>query len=885
MKMKQSRKIHFAALLFIAIVLSSAVNSFAGEPYKTRLENGMTAIIEEVPSSPAVAVQMWVKVGGADERDENAGISHIFEHMLFKGTKKRRVGELARAVESVGGDINAYTSFDNTVYHVLVPSRHFLTGLDVISDAIQNSSFDPEELKKELQVVLEEIRMNEDDPERNLYKATMAEAYLTHPYKRPVIGYKKIVEAVKREDMIRHFNKWYVPNNMTLVVAGGVKKEAALDAIRKAFAGFKKSKDPHRQRPVEPKQDGLRTRLLSANINESHLSLAFHIPDIRHTDSYGIDFIAEILGSGESSRLYKRLKTDEHTVHEISAYAMSLKEPGLFFITATLDAQNIEKAVKDIGGELVRLAASGPDPAEMERALRGLESGFIYSRETVQGIAGKLGYYEVSAGGIEYEKKYLDGIRAVTAADVRTMAGKYLNRLNMTAVTLVPEKNKEAVTSETLAKAIGSMALETPAAAKSEADEAGKVTKIRLENGITLLVKEARTNPTVAFYAAFPGGLRFETPLTSGIGNLTAQMLTMGTKKRTREDIAAEVEGMAGNINGFSGWNTTGVSGKFLSRDFDKALAILSDVLMNPVFPEEELEKSRKDIIASIKSMEDNLPYYTFRLLYRTHFKTHPYGLPVSGTVETVSAFKREDVTNHYERVFIPERMVLTIVGDVDAAYALKKAKEAFKGFSAKAPQFVEPLPEERTKEIRAAGEVKEKSQTNIGIGFNGAPIGGAGSYALKVLSEILSAQGGRLFVNLRDKRSLAYALSTFSREGVGQGFFGVYIGTAPHKKDAAISGIFDELKAITTEKPTDEELTRAKNSLIGGYELGLQDIAAQASDMANNELLGLGYDYRKTWVNRIEAVTAEAVLKAGQKYLTLDSYTISTVGPKSTGQ
>ncbi|MCR4287235.1 MAG: insulinase family protein, partial [Deltaproteobacteria bacterium] len=414
---------------------------------------------------------------------------------------------------------------------------------------------------------------------------------------------------------------------------------------------------------------------------------------------------------------------------------------------------------------------------------------------------------------------------------------------------------------------------------------AGKVTKVRLENGITLLVKEARTNPTVAFYAAFNGGLRFETPVTSGIGNLTAQMLTMGTKKRTRGELAAEVEGMAGSINGFSGWNTSGVSGKFLSRDFDKALAILSDVLMNPVFPEEELEKSKKDIIASIKSIEDNLPYYTFRLLYRTHFKTHPYGLPVSGTIETVSAFKRADAASHHQRVFNPEGMVLTIVGDVDAAYVIEKTRDAFKGFSSKAPEFVEPAPEERAKEIRAAGEVKEKAQTNIGIGFNGAPIGGPDSYALKVLSEILSAQGGRLFVNLRDKKSLAYALSAFSREGVGIGFFGVYIGTAPHKKDAALSGILDELKAITTEKVTDEELLRAKNSLIGGYELGLQDIAAQASDMASNELLGLGYDYRKTWVSRLEAVTAEDVLNAGQKYLTLDAYTISSVGPKSAGQ
>ncbi|MBI5809594.1 MAG: insulinase family protein, partial [Deltaproteobacteria bacterium] len=232
---------------FLAAFFSSA--AWGAEVFKTRLDNGMTVIIEEEHTAPVAAIEMWVRTGGADESGKEAGIAHVFEHMLFKGTKKRKVGEIARVVEAAGGDINAYTSFDNTVFHLALPSKEFTTGLDVLSDAVQNSAFDPEELRKELQVVLEEIRMNEDSPGRSLYKSILSSAFSVHPYGRPVIGYKNTVEPIKRADMMAFFKKWYIPNNMTLVIAGDIKKDDALSAVKAAFRGFKKGPDPHRKRP------------------------------------------------------------------------------------------------------------------------------------------------------------------------------------------------------------------------------------------------------------------------------------------------------------------------------------------------------------------------------------------------------------------------------------------------------------------------------------------------------------------------------------------------------------------------------------------------------------------------------------------------------------
>ncbi|GMR04909.1 MAG: pitrilysin family protein [Thermodesulfobacteriota bacterium] len=878
-----SRVKKLSVALIIFALLAVAVNARAGEEdvFRGTLPDGMTVLVKEVHSAPVAALQMWVRVGSADEPPEKAGISHVFEHMLFKGTKKMKVGEMARIIESVGGDINAYTSFDNTVYHLVVPSRSFSTGLAVLGDAVQNSSFDPEELRKELEVIIEEIRMNEDSPVRTLYKRIFAKSFVKHPYGRPVIGTMKTVRSLTREDILKVFKTWYVPNNMTLVIVGDVKASEAFEAAKSLFAGFKKGVDPHKKRAIEPVQTTPRTALLSRDINETYMGMAFHIPELKDRDTYAIDMLSSILADGVTSRLYKALKIDSQIVHGVSAYAMSLKDPGLFLVNATLESKKAGKAVKEIVYEIGRLGAEGPNPEEMERARTGLESSFIYSRETMEGTARTLGYYQTIAGDYKYEKEYLDGIKGVTAGDVKEAAKKYFTRRNMTMALITPEKEKTAVSTALLENA----ALAGFKKAEKFADKLKvkkDIRKVKLPNGMTLIIKEVRTNPTVAMYAAFPGGLRQENAEDNGIGNFTAAMLTRGTKTRSREEIAREVESMAGSLGGFSGRNSTGVTAGFLSRDFDRGLKIYADVIKNPVFPDKEIELLRKDILAGIKRSEDNVPSYTFKLLLKTLYNGHPYGMPVSGTIETVKRIKRSDMEEHYRKLFTPSTMVLTVVGDVDSDYVEEKVREAFGDFRRKAVKLPSPPPVKKPSSVRKTGEIKDKAQTNIALGFLGTTIGSEDSYPLTVLSEVLSGQGGRLFLRLRDKKSLAYSVSAFLRDGVDPGFFGLYIASAPQKKDEALKGLIDEIKRIRNEKVTKAELNRAKNYITGNYEINLQSASSQSSDMANHELYGLGYDFYRKYPEKINSVTADDVLRVAKKYLDLKSYAISVVGPQT---
>ncbi len=872
--------ISLAVLIVTCLILPLPKSYGEVKTLRKVLPNGMTVLVQETHTAPVAALQVWVRVGSADEDPKRGGISHVFEHMLFKGTTRRQVGEMASLVESLGGNINAYTSFDNTVYHIVVPSSHFSTGLDLLSDAVQNSAFDPAELDKELKVVLEEINMNEDSPMRTLYKNIFAKAYKAHPYGRPVIGKSEVVAKFTRKYIVDVFKSYYRPENMTLVVAGDVSAERVVREAAEVFKDFKRGAVKRRKRDTEPAQQGVRVSVTNQDINETYLGIAFHIPELKNTDNYAIDAASTILSGGVSSRLYKALKIDTHLVHYISAYSMSLKEPGLFFITAGLESKNVNKALKRIILEIKKLGYEGPDSEELERAKVNIGASFIYSLQTMEGRARDLGYNETTAGDYTYSEKYLSAIKALSGGNIKDVVSKYLSADNITIALVKPEKEGAGLTEISIKESVQE-AFEDAERAVKKIKKSPKAKKITLENGITLIVKNISTNPLVSFYATFPGGLMAEDNTNNGVGNFTASMLTRGTSSYTREELAREVEGMAGSINGFSARNSSGVSADFLSADFDKGLKLFADVTMNATFPDKEITRLRKDILAAIEKKKDNIPSYTFKLFLKKLYNGHPYGMPVIGSTETIKALTKADLVKHYKKFFVPKRMVLVIAGDVDVDYAAAKARKVFASFKRTSPGITSPKKPQWPVKVRRTGAVRKKAQTNIGLGFMATTIGSKDSYALSVLSEILSGQGGRLFINLRDKKSLAYSVSAFLRNGIDPGFFALYIASAPEKKDDALRGLLSELKSIQSELVTKKELERARNYITGSYEIGLQTSASQAADMANNELFGLGYTFSKKYPKLIQAVSREDVLRVAKKYLNLDTYTISVVGPK----
>ncbi len=871
----------FSALSMLLLSVGNwAWAGAASGPTVHVLPNGLTVIVDEDHSAPVAAIQYWVRAGSRTETQRQAGITHLIEHMIFKGTKKRKPGELAWEIESLGGTINAYTAPDYTVYHVSIASRFAWEGLELLTDAIQNASLDSSELEQEKRVVLEEIRMGEDRPQVKLQKALFAEAFKVHPYGRPVIGYPETVSSFMREDLLAYVERLYVPANMTLILAGDLETGSALQWARKLWDGWDRPQAEAPQVKQEPQQETLRTVLLRKEVSEAHLRLAFPIPEASHPDVPALDVLAMILGDGESSRLEQRLRVQSGLVYTVGADSYTPLDPGLFIIHASLDPVNLNSAIRLVFEELEKVKAMGVSPSELEKARLQVEANLIHARETMSGRARVLGQFLMLQGDISKEKEYLEAVGKVGSEEIRRVASKYLCGKKLTAALLLPKESHKEMDQQALKELLEQASEQKIHRAQPETSPALSVYREVLPNGLTLLVRESHQVPTVAIRAVFLGGSRFETPQTAGLSKVVAHMLTRGTQSRSAQDLAQEVEAMAGSLEGFSGRNTFGVQADFLSRFFPQAMELLSDVIMNPTFPEQELERERPRLIASVRREKDQPTAQVMRIFTQTLFKVHPYGLRQQGTEESLGALKRDDLKAFASKWLVPTNGVISIAGHVSLHEARKWVQRFLGGW--RSAEFVPPpVPQEPA--LEQARQVRQEAplqQVHVVLGFPGTTLQSPERFALEVLDNVLSGQGGRLFKELRDRQGLAYSVTSFSQVGLDPGYFGTYIATAPQNLERALEGLRKELQELTRQLISPEELQRAKNNIVGTYEISQQTNAARAMTMALDERYGLGHDFGEKYPRFIEEVTAQQVLEAARNYLNLDRCVTVILGP-----
>lgn len=848
------------------------------------LDNGLRVAIQEDHFAPVVAIQMWVKAGSADETPDVAGAAHVHEHMIFKGTARRPVGAIAAEVESSGGNINAFTTADHTVYHLVLASRHFSTGLDIIADALQNTTFDPNELAKELQVVMEEWKRGEDSPTSRAATELFRLAYTVHPYGRPVIGFRDTIEALNRERVVNFYQRWYQPNNMTLVIVGDVDREQTRQEVLRLFSGHQRRPLPPRPRVTEPPQQELRFSVLDMKVEEFYLYLGFPIPPAAHEDVYALDLLSYILGGGDSSRLVQSLQADKEIVNWISAHAYTPQDAGLFIVVAALEQDKVRQTLEEILTILLRCKHELVSPAELSRARTNLESDFIYRRETVQGQARQLGYFLTLFDDPDFERRYLNGLASATRQDLRRVAQRYFTPETLSVVLLGSTEDANLPTKEeiaVLAKRLDAT-VQTPAAPTilNNGKSKGQVSLTTLPNGVRLLVKEHHDVPVVALQAAVLGGLLFEDQTNTGINNFLAGMLTRGSERFSRQELAEAVESLAGSIRGFSGRNSLGLAGSFLSTTrVDNAVGIFLETLLHPTFPSEEVGKRRRELLLSLKNREDDLAQIAFDLFYQTIFTTHPYRFPVLGVEETIRTFEREQLIEYYRHLLNPAHLVVSVVGDVATEQIIDQFHAALESLPP-SPQMAELPPcEPRPTTTRTAHKNVEKQQAHIVLGFQGVALSDPDRYPLKVLEAILSRQGGRLFYELREQRALAYSVTAFGVEGLAPGVLGVYVGTDPGKVDEATTAARAELKRLQEELVAPAELEQAQKYLTGSYEISLQSNSAQCEEMGFNELYGLGYDNGRRYLAAINAVTAEDLRRVACQYFDDDTHTLVVVG------
>lgn len=847
-----------------------------------QLDNGLRVILQPNRAAPVVAMQAWVQVGSADETEKEAGLAHLHEHMLFKGTRKRGPGEVARDIEARGGEVNAWTSFDQTVYHLTIASRFFEEGLDVLADQVLHSIFDADELSREIEVVLEEIKRADDMPSRKASRETFALTYERHPYRRPVIGWPETVRSFRREDVVRFYERWYTPDNICLVVVGDFDEDRALRRIQELWSGTGRRHGERPAREVEPEQQGMRMKIVREPLQESHLSLAFPIPDVHHEDLAALDVASAILSHGDSSRLLMEVKRERQLVNQVWSYAYTPKDPGLFMLGATLHHERTEAAAEEILRQVQRLRSERVGEKELAVAKRLLDSEAIWQRETVQGMARKLGFYETVTGSLDFEARYYERIRATTAEQVRDVCERWLRpeRLNAVVVT-TPDA---AIDEGTLRRVAERMeAGQAPAMRRAAAPRdqlAAGIVSTRLSSGARLLIKQETAVPIVAARAAWVGGLRWEDEEISGIHRMLARSITKGTRSRSARELAARTDELVVSIAGNSGRNSFGLRGDFLAETFEEGFRLFAECMNEPAFDEKEVGRERALQLEEIRTRDDSPSGVAFDLFSRALYQRHPYRLDPIGERSSVEKIRDVDLRAFYASHYGFDDLVLTLVGDVDPDRAVALAEELFGGErkAERRPPSIEQ--EAPPTEPRKVERVMEKQQAHLLYGFLGTRFSDPDRHALELLASVLAGQGGRLFVELRDKRSMAYSVTAFNMEGIDPGYFAVYMGTSPEKVDAAVEGIRAELEKVVQEPISEEELRRAQRYLVGSHAIGLQKNAARAAVIALDEAYGLGADHFTRYQERIESVTREQVLEAARRYLVMDRSVLAVVTP-----
>ncbi|MCX7965715.1 MAG: insulinase family protein, partial [Syntrophorhabdaceae bacterium] len=626
-------------------------------------------------------------------------------------------------------------------------------------------------------------------------------------------------------------------------------KKEAEHLIKKYFSKKPETYEDKKDSTITIKKQERSESIIERDVKENYLAVSFRVPDITHEDIPALDVLSVILGSGDSSRLQEQLKYKKGIVTGIGVDLFAPKYDGIFLIYSTFSKGDYNDIVKEIEQECYRLKSEGVHPWELIKAKNILNSSFIYAQETAQGKAMQLGKYFTLTGKTDFIEKYLKKVDSVKESDIKRVLVKYiLGKEKKIAILRPANKEKNLKNPHTFT----------------------------LKNKMKCIVNKNTNSPSFAFRIGFVGGVKEEPEGKNGIFNILSRMLLKGTSKKDAITIAREIDLLAGDITPFSGKNTFGLSGKFLSKDIKTVINLLSELIKDPVFKEDELKRVKDEVLSEIRQKEDDPISFTFMRFREAIFQNHPYAKDPDGNEKDILNITNEDLSLFYKKYVTPEGAVLAISGDVDEKVIKALFEEYFSDFNG-GPVDLRKVPAMHKKQSLSIK--KEMAQRHLIFGFLGPGIIDRDRYAVEVMAAILSGMGGRIHRILREENPYAYALTFFNRQDYETGSMGIYIGTDGKYIEDVKRIAKEELKRIAEKGFTTEEIKNAKNRLIGNNLITMQSNINIATEMCLDTIYGLGPDYFKRWHKYIEQVTDRDVNDVAKKYIDLEKMVFIEVG------
>ena len=833
-----------------------------------RLKNGLTVYIIRDSRFPLVCTRLFVGTGSANETAEQAGISHVLEHMVFKGTEKRPKGQVPRDVESLGGYLNAATSFDKTWFITDMPAKHWKTGMDVVKDMAFHPSLDPAELEAEKDVIVSELKGGDDTPTRRLFEDLQVAGLAHTVYGRPIIGFEKTIRAVSADDLRAYIRTWYQPQNMMLLVAGDIDPKAVLAHAEELFGDLKNDTILPEPAPVqlEGAAGGPRVEVTYGPWNKVYLGIALPAPALGDQRSIDLDVLAYALGGDGTSQFYRKYRYEKQLVDSISVGNMSLNRAGLFYMVAQLDADKVEPFWQEITRDLASQDAGKITPDVIERARFNYEDGMDRASETLDGLTSWKATVQFELGGPQGEANVRHALAAVDSARLRQAQDLWLRPDQVRVRVLAPEKAKLPDLDAILQHNWPAPAVERQKAAAA-AEKVDKREIVDLGQGRTVILQPDRTIPYVSLEILRPGGNALLKPADQGLAQLTAATLTDGCGTRDLDAMERFVAERAASLSASAGVQSFTVSLTGPARFNADYFALLGDLLHKPTFAEKDVRRQADTLKAALVRRQDNPMSFMGSKINGFLFPGgQPYGFDGLGTAENQDRFGPGDVQAFWKQQNA-QPWILSVAGDFDREKVLAFARSLP---VPTAPAVDVPQPTWGA-DKRLPLSLPGRQQAHLLLAFHAVPLDHPDAPALMLLESVLSGQSGLLFNKLRDEQGLGYTVTAFYRSLPEAGFMAFYIGTTPRNLDVARQGFSGIIKDIKTDLLPAELLAKGLNRMEGSYYRGRQSLGARADEAASERLLGQPQDFQKRLLEKAAKVTPEQLREVARKYLLVD--------------
>lgn len=782
------------------------------------LPNGLTLILDPDPAAPVVSAQVWVATGSMHEDEHlGSGLSHFLEHMVFKGTRDYDGDALADAVQAAGGHWNAYTTFDRTVYYIDGPADSLPEFLKILNGLVFFPLLPASEFEKEKDVIRREIDMGLDDPDNASTRLLLSTAFALDPRRHPVIGHRHLFDALEHDDLTGYHRRRYTPDRCHVVVSGDFNPDEA----RALIAGLNAEALPRGGREPLVERDapqlGPRRARETFAIPASRISVAWKTPPLDHPDAPAYDVLATILGRGRASRLHRSLRDEKELALEISAFSWnSPGREGLLAASADADPLKRDALIDAILKEIAAVSASELDD-DLAKAKRQIASSQFRSLTTASGRASDLGSNWHDARDLDFTRRYLAAIHAVTAEDVRRSA----NTLTESRLTLTILDPLDAA---------------PPVRTAKSQRRREEIETHTLPNGLSYALVPDRRVPLIHLQAAARAGLLSETQENNGINQLLASSLPKGTHSRSAHELSMTLESLGASISANGGNNALLVQSGGLAPDLATIAEVFADVLKNPALPADAIAREKASQMAALEEALTDPLHQGFRSLRAAIFSGSGYGLDSLGTPASLAALDREALAAHHARHLNAGNLTLVLAGDFDPQAAREQIEERFASLPAgecwEAPASV----------LRTGGTPLvrlPKKQAVITIGFPGSAIRSPSRHALAMIQEYASDMAGPLFTRLREELGLAYQVGATQFLGYDAGLFTFYIATSPEQAELAREELLKEIGKIASHGIPDEAFGRVRSTVLSGLAIQQQSPSSTARLVALDLLFG----------------------------------------------